>query len=165
MIVANNNAGRVLFPAADWADSLVINEYSDWFVPPRDALELIWRNLKPVAISNSVIRKGSSERRYNRGGNIEDLPGDYNGINRHSIPNTGPFTESVPGQTAVAAFQSGGAEAMEFGDGVFYWTCTEYGDSRAGMVWFYASFPGSQSYMHKVDPRGMVRAVRYVPLS
>ena len=39
------------YPAAHWARELVINGYSDWYIPARDELELAWRNLKPILIT------------------------------------------------------------------------------------------------------------------
>lgn len=147
-----------VYPLAHWADALSIGGYTDWYVPARDELELIWRNLKPVTDSNSTGDRPKSSIAYTTGGNQDDVSGDDHGVNRHSQPTGAAYTASVPGQTSVTAFRTGGAEALAFGS-VYYWSSSEYSSSDAGAQGYFPGSPGDQNFSSKTVPF-RARAVR-----
>ena len=70
-------------------------------MPAVDELELCYRALKPTTDANyisSVVRN--------------DTGSTPSGTNPNSDPTGAAYTSSVPGQTSVVAFRSGGAEAF-----------------------------------------------------
>jgi hypothetical protein len=146
------------YPAAHWANNLTINTYSDWYVPARDELELIWRNLKPITNNNYTVadRPTAATPNYQNLGSLGDTANTH-GLNNNSDPQGVAYTTTVPGRTAVAAFQSGGAEAMT-GPGQ-YWSSTEYNASNAWAQNFGTVRPGGQ-YEHAKTIGYYVRAVR-----
>ncbi len=77
---------------AKWALGLTLNGESDWYLPSRDELEILYRNLKPGTGENYAWR---------------------NGDNPSSVPAGYPYTSSLPAQTDVSQFRAGGAEAFE----------------------------------------------------
>ena len=69
------------------------------------------------------------------------------------------MTASVPAQTAAAAFQAGGAEAMTFGS--YYWSSSESSATYAWAQVYHASYPGYQGYyFYKTDLYLRARACR-----
>lgn len=148
-----------VYPLAHWADNLTIGGFTDWYVPARDELELIWRNLKPTTTNNwTGDTRPKSSIAYTAGGNQDDVSNDGHGVNRHSQPTSAAYTASVPGQTSVTAFRTGGAEALEFGS-VFYWSSSEYSSSIAWYQYCDTSSPGYQGGINKAVS-GRARAVR-----
>lgn len=100
------------YPAAHWSQGLSIGGYADWYIPGRDEIELLWRSLKPVTTANSSTERSSaSTYNYQTLGSYADNS-TVNGTNRNSAPLGPGYTATVPGQTALAAFKTGGAEAM-----------------------------------------------------
>lgn len=79
-----------------------INEFNDWYIPSRDELEIIYRNLKPTTDVN--------------------LSSFRDGENPSSIPPGYPYTPFLPAQTRANAFQTGGEQAM---DASCYWSSTQ----------------------------------------
>jgi hypothetical protein len=147
-----------VYPAAHFCNDLVIGGYSDWYFPARDEKELIWRNLKPVTNNNSTAsRPGSPTPNYTNLGSVADSS-NANGTNRNSDPQGVAYIAGTPAQTSVAAFQSGGAEAMTFGSNA-YWTSTEYDNSNGWYQFYGTSFPALQTFDSKNSP-SYVRAVR-----
>lgn len=86
-------------PVALWADALNIGGFTDWQVPSRGALEIIYRNAKPFTNANVT----------------------NTGTNAAAVPPTGNYTAGVPAQSTAAVFQSGGAQALELAT---YWSST-----------------------------------------
>ena len=119
-MVAAGNATE--YPAAHAVRALVINGYSDWYIPARDQRELAWRNLKPVMNNNYVNadRSTAADFNYTKDGSYGDTANTH-GVNNNSSPTGSAYTATVPGQTAAMAFRTGGTEAFEFGSS-FYWT-------------------------------------------
>lgn len=138
MLAAGNSTA---YPAAYAAAALSVGGKTDWYVPSRDEFELAWRNLKPITNSNDTSARvqilGSlSEAAY------PDATGYFfSGANRNATPVGEPYTTSVPGQTSVALFQTGGAEAF---NAVQYSTATEYDASNRYVQDFSTSQPGRQ---------------------
>ncbi|WP_286962758.1 DUF1566 domain-containing protein [Cupriavidus sp. UBA2534] len=118
-----------------WAIGLGIDGFNDWYLPARDELELVYRNLKPSTEGNYVWRAGD---------------------NPSSVPAGYPYTADSPAQTAIAAFQAGGAEALD--DESYYWTSTQ-SESNSGNAWFQDFGGGGQDGNHK-DGEFRARAVR-----
>ena len=147
-----------VYPLAHWADALSIGGYTDWYVPARDELELIWRNLKPVTDNNVTGDRPKSSIAYTAGGNQNDVSGDDHGLNRHSQPTGAAYTTSVPGQTSVTAFRYSNSEALHFGS-AYYWCSSEYSSSGAWNQYYSTSYPGYQLGNNKTDTF-RARAVR-----
>ena len=146
MIAADTST---VYPLAHWAKSLNDSNgglglagYTDWYVPARDELELVWRNLKPVTNDNYITADRYNAAAYTRDANLDDTVVTH-GTNRHSDPVGAAYTAGNPAQTSVAAFQSGGAEAMTFGS-VYYWSSSESSATNAWCQVYNASLPGYQ---------------------
>lgn len=88
---------------AKWALDLRIADFSDWFLPSRDELELLFRNFKPGADDNYCS--------FRDGDNPSSVPAGY------------PYTTVYPAQTKLEAFMAGGVEAFEQ---AWYISSTEY---------------------------------------
>ena len=128
-MVADGNS--TVYPAAHFCNDLSIGGYSDWYFPARDELELIYRNLKPVTNNNfaGTDRPTNATPDYKNLGSLGDTSASQ-GVNNNSDPQGVAYTLGSPAQTSVAAFQSGGAEAMTFGS-AFYWSSTEFSTTGA----------------------------------
>ena len=108
--LANTNAmAEAGSKLAKWARALEINGHSDWYLPSRDELELLYRHLKPTARENYCY--------FRSGDNPSSAPAGY------------PYTAQAPAQTASEEFRAGGAEAFE---PVWYWSSTQY---SADLAW------------------------------
>ncbi len=128
--VAMADAGSEL---ARWALSLTIGGHSDWFLPARDELELLHRNLKPTQEENYA---GS-------GDNPSSLPVGY------------AYSPNFPDMTPVEAFQIGGTEAFA---PRAYWSSTQYA-GYAYYAWGQLFDGGYQGTSGKSFP-ARARAVR-----
>jgi hypothetical protein len=130
--VAMAGAGSKL---AAWAQGLHINGANDWYVPSRDELEIIYRNLKPATDSNA---------RYGR-----------HGENPSALPPTHSYTAAAPAQTTADAFRDDAQEAF---DEVWYWTSTQHAADEA-YAWGQYFDVGGQDDGRKAYG-GRARAVR-----
>lgn len=129
MIAAGSALGK-------WAQSLDIGGFTDWHIPSRDQLEIIYRAFKPTDYENSP----------------------YSGVNISSVPAHNLYTAQDPQQCQVEAFQDDGDEAF---DTTWYWTSTQVGEAYA---WIQSFDNGYQGYDWKYyDHRA--RAVRTINLS
>lgn len=126
-------------PAALWAQSLVIDNNSNWVLPARDVVELQYRNLKPTTQENFCTFR--------------------DGDNPSSVPPGHLYTEASPAQTTVEAFQEGGAEAF---DAAWYISSTQYSESDAYGQYFVT---GTQGYYTIIGDERRVRAVSLIQLS
>jgi hypothetical protein len=128
-------------PIATTARALSIGGYTDWYVPARDELEVLYYNLKNVSQAN-----------YIAGGNL--------GVNPSAVPVGRPvstaYTAARPSQTGLVAWQVGGSEA--FADYLF-WSSSEASATLAWLQYFYSGNPGLQNHLDKTTT-SYVRAVR-----
>ncbi len=134
--LANTNAmaaaGSELAAAVRGA---VIEGFDDWYIPARDELELIYRNLKPTDRENYASFR--------------------DGENPSSVPMGRHYTEEQPAQTSVAEFREGGSQAL---DAVWHWSSTQFGPSSSD-AWLQVFYDGGQNDTRK-SYEGRARAVR-----
>lgn len=119
-------------PIAKWAQQLDIDGHQDWYVPSRDELEIIYRNLKPTSQENYCSFR--------------------DGENSNSIPPGHLYEEESPTQTTATMFQDEGPEAMS---PRLYWSSTQCSAYGAFVQYF---GDGSQSF----NARGSAYRVRAV---
>ena len=113
------NAGAATYPAAAFCHNLSIGGYSDWYMPARDELEILYRAFKPTTQVN-----GAYDRYANNGPGFGSNPGDFDGLNANSIPAGAAYTSGSPAQTAVAQYITvSGTEAFT---ATIYWSSTEF---------------------------------------
>ncbi len=91
--------------------SLNINGHTDWYLPARDELELIYRYLKPTTDENWRLR----------------------GDNPSSVPVGYAYSAATPSQTTVPSFQEDGEQAMER---AWYWSSTQSSAYHAWVQYF-----------------------------
>lgn len=129
MIAAETTLGN-------WAKSLNIGGFTDWHIPSRDQLEIIYRAFKPTSDENWL----------------------YSGVNISSVPPHNLYTADNPKQCEFEAFREGGAEAFE---PAWYWTSTQVGEACA---WIQNFYDGNQTNDWK-STSTRARAVRTINLS
>lgn len=133
---ASNTSSMSDSPAKNFVDGLSIGGYSDWYLPARFEMEILYYNLKPTTQSNSTGF----------------------GANSYAVPSrSSNYTSSDPAQTSVSAFQSGGSEAIETG---YHHTSTEYSSTQAYVM---IVNNGSMFESDKADAQ-KVRAIRRIAL-
>jgi len=96
-------------PAAQFCKAVSAGGYSDWYMPAKNELEILYYNLKPVSSSNNTTT----------------------GSNPNSIPPRSNYTASVPGLTSAAIFQDGESEAFTMygsSGNSLYWSSTQYNE-------------------------------------
>lgn len=101
--------------------ALNINGHTDWYLPARDELELVYRNLKPT--DNRNFR----------------LSGD----NPSSVPVGYAYSIDEPAQTIATDFQEDGEQALK---PTWYWSSTQ---SSADFAWRQGFGAGDQGIGHK----------------
>ncbi|MGP5353313.1 DUF1566 domain-containing protein [Pseudomonas helleri] len=92
---------------------LEIEGFTDWAIPARDVQELQYRHLKPTIAENYA---------WNRDGD-----------NPNSFPIGLLYTEELPAQTAIEAFQEGSAEAFK---DTWYWSSSQRSANSAFLMTF-----------------------------
>ena len=102
-------------------------------------------------------RPAAASFSYANNGSYGDTANTH-GTNNNSSPTGATYTSSVPGQTAAAAFRTGGAEAYEFGS-TFYWSSSDYSATGAWFQYWNSSNPSRQDIGGKTGT-ARVRAVR-----
>lgn len=146
-----NNETLSDFPAFEWVQTTLnnanYNGYSDWYLPTRDELELIYRHFKPTTADNDTGTRATSGF---------GADGETYGTNNSSDPNGSGYTTTDPSQTSVTSFQDGGADYLS---AIPYGTSTEL--SVTGF-WFQRINSGQQSEGNKTDGLNGWRAVRRV---
>jgi len=134
-----------------WGLTFPTDDGSRWYLPAMDELELLWRNLKPIVVDNYVTPRPA-----------QTFPGgaDFpNGLNDASDPQGAAYTLADPAKTSVAAFQTGGAEAMSSSHG--YWTSAWASSSGA---WYQLFSIGAQVLNTQAATSFRVRPCRRVVL-
>ena len=109
---------------AKWALGLDLAGAKDWYLPSRDELEILYRNLKPTACNYAGFRDGE---------------------NASSVPVGYPYTETHPTQADVALFREDGPEAFE---SAWYWSSTQSA-SNSYYAWYQTFDYGGQDYDRK----------------
>lgn len=158
-MVASGDA--TVYPAAHFCNDLVINGYSDWYLPARDELEIAYRNFKPTTDSNRTAdSRQKSSYVYT---DINDGATDNHGMNSHSIPAGVAYTKSNPAQTTVELFKTGEAEAFSSSR---HWSSTEFSNTSAWIQHMDGTDSGGyQHYGTKSSAYYNVRAFRAVKIS
>jgi hypothetical protein len=124
-------------PAAQFCEGLTIGGFSDWYMPSKNELEICYYNLKPGTNSNST---GS-------------------GANTNAVPSRASnYTTTIPAQTSVTAFKTGGTEAFTL---AVYWSSTQF---DAEYAWVQGFNTSDQISGFTKDTAFRVRAVRRVAI-
>lgn len=131
-MVADGNS--TVYPCAHFCNDLVIGGFSDWYMPAKNELEVVYFNLKPTTAGNNTS----------------------SGINANAVPaRASNYTDGNPAQTSAAAFQTGNSESFASAN---YWSSTEYSANYAYRQGFSV---GGQTYNGK-NYFSRARAVRRV---
>lgn len=141
--------------AAQFCANLSYNGHTDWYLPARDELELMYRNLKPTTETSSTSNRNKSAIVYTPN---DDLSADVMGTNRSSEPTSEGYGVDTVTQTPVTIFQTGNSEA--FVD-TAYWTSTEVSDTLA---WRQGFNNGFQIGLIKDTFNARIRPIRSVKL-
>ncbi|UTW01236.1 DUF1566 domain-containing protein [Marinomonas rhizomae] len=129
-------------PAAQFCSNLNIGGFNDWYLPARDELELLYRNLKSNTLNNSL---GSRDG------------GDNQGENSNSDPLGIAYTSVEPAQSVALEFKFGGFEYFASG---MYWSSTE-GGAGVHLHWWQSFQNGQQRVFNRIY-EAHVRAVRRI---
>jgi hypothetical protein len=147
-VAASNAMNSSEYPAAFYCKGLNIGGFTDWYLPARDELEVLYRNLKPGTTANYVAANW-------RTGTGFGTDGGANGYNANSSPVGAAYTSGSPAQSGIAAFKTGGTEVFVEN---YYWSSTEFGTNSA---WLQSFSNGYQSFSTK-NNGNYVQAIRRV---
>jgi hypothetical protein len=127
------------YQAAVFAENLTIGGYSDWYLPAKNELEVLYYFLKPTTIANSTS----------------------SGSNANAVspePSSTNYTSGSPARTSAGiGFRTGETNAFASEP---YWSSTEF---DANQSWLQTFDNGTQNNVNKNNSL-YVRAVRRVPV-
>jgi hypothetical protein len=127
------------YQAATFCEGLTIGGYSDWYLPAKNELEVLYYFLKPTTNANSTS-SGSNA----------------NAVSPEPISTN--YTSGSPAQTSAGiGFRIGETNAFDI---AYYWSSTEYNATNA---WIQSSLSGGQ-VLNNQSTSYYVRAVRRVPV-
>ena len=140
-----NSAGEAAlgaaYQAAKFCEDLNIGDYSDWYLPAKNELEVLYYFLKP-------------------GTELNDTSSGSNANAVSPEPVSQNYTGSSPARTSAGiGFRTG--ETNAFSDASSYWSSTEVNNSYA---WKQEFVTGSQANNYGKDNNYYTRAVRRVPI-
>jgi hypothetical protein len=121
-------------PGLEYAANNFTGGYSDWYIPAKSELEMLYYNFKPTTVDNRTLGWNAS---YS---NPQDTPREDSGShgNRYAVPQrTSGYASQNPAQTSLTAFQQGGSDYIgedSSPNSIYYWSCSEYPDNSA-YVW------------------------------
>jgi hypothetical protein len=115
-----------------------LNGYTDWYLPAKNELEVLFYNLKPTTNANTT-----------------SVGANANAVSPEPI-NTN-YTSGSPAQTSAVDFRYGGTQAL---NADLQWSSTEFSSINASMQSFWTS---TQSSNGKSSTQN-VRAIRRVPV-
>lgn len=127
------------YQAAVFCEGLTIGGYSDWYLPARNELEVLYYFLKPTTQAN--------EPSY--GANVNAVLPEPINTN---------YTSGSPAQTSAVGFKDG--EVNAFVNGGYYWSSTDY---TAGDAWIRIFSNGGMTSVTKTNST-VFRAVRRIPI-
>ena len=109
-------------PAAYFCETLTVGGFSDWYLPAKNELEVLYYNLKPTTTSNYTA----------------------SGANPNAVPaRASNYTTGEPGRTSATQFQAySGTEYFYTGK---YWSSTQ-DDNNASNYCFLQSFYTGRQY-------------------
>lgn len=117
-----------------------IGGYTDWYMPAKNELEVLYFFLKPGTTSNST-----------------GYGSNANAVSPEPVSTN--YSAGTPAQTSATTFRTG-ASSQEFVAG-YYWTSTEY---SANYAWYQYFSNGYQGYYFKNATDFYVRAVRRIAI-
>lgn len=129
----------VSYLAAHYCKNLTVNEFADWYLPSKNELELVYRNLKPSSSKNYATRAG---------------------VNPSSVPTGLPYTGSSPAQTIVLAHVYNFVDDVDALLNGWYWTSTA-SPTRTYLSLMQQFSDGLQGW-YNTSNVGKVRSVRRV---
>ena len=131
-----NNSSHM---AAQFCEGLTIGGYTDWYLPAKLELEILYYSFRPFGGTTT-------------GGQ---------GVNAYSVPPRPSGYTGSEAATTAAAFQSGGAEAFASQN---YWSSTQL-SGQPGNAWAQYFFTGTQNGVGKTESANKyARAVRRIPV-
>jgi hypothetical protein len=133
------------YQAAVFCEGLTIGGYSDWYLPAKNELEVLYYFLKPTAATNANWGVGSNA----------------NAVSPEPISTN--YTSGAPAQTSAGiGFRTGETNAFDVSIYGNYWSSTEY---SANYAWFQRFSDGDQDFSSKNASTYLyVRAVRRIPV-
>lgn len=126
---------------ATFCKNLTIGGYTDWYMPALHELAVIYYNLKPTTTTNDTAGYGSTPYA------VSPMPANTN------------WTSSVPSQTSVALFQSGGSESLA--TNTEHWSSTQ---ASAYAEYFLGANNGAMSTLSGYNTNRITRAIRRIPV-
>lgn len=115
-----NERDNSAFPICQWARDLTINGFNDWYIPARDELELMCRNLRPRTTSSIGNRPAH-----------DGEPATLSGTNPSSVPIGEGYVAPLP-VTPVSIFVGEGAQSLCLsGENQNMWSSTQISSNTA----------------------------------